>query len=368
MENDQSNWTAFNNGIVYLGTWTSSVRYKLNDVVKYGSGSWICTTPHTSSTTFDDAKFAVFVEGLEFEDSWSSSTTYQIGDVVTYGGYSYIAKRNNSNSNPSTGLNATLDWQVYTTGFNFNGDWVSTKSYKVGDVVRLGGYTYLALTDNTDKIPPNNAYWNQLNSGFKWTNTPQTYTSITGVTVTGIGSGAVFDVTHSGTKYSAVVVSGGINYAQGDTILISGSDVGGLSPINDAVLTVTSVTSGVITAVSAAGYAVTWTRNAEYVKGDIVFFGATSYVCIAAHTAYSATRPDLDTTGAYWNVLAVGSESAVLTTAGDTYYFGSNGPTRLPVGTDGQILRVKGGYPEWAYFGVINNVVYVSPIGVERIS
>ena len=191
MENDQSNWTAFNNGIVYLGTWTSSVRYKLNDVVKYGSGSWICTTPHTSSTTFDDAKFAVFVEGLEFEDSWSSSTTYQIGDVVTYGGYSYIAKRNNSNSNPSTGLNATLDWQVYTTGFNFNGDWVSTKSYKVGDVVRLGGYTYLALTDNTDKIPPNNAYWNQLNSGFKWTNTPQTYTSITGVTVTGIGSGAV---------------------------------------------------------------------------------------------------------------------------------------------------------------------------------
>ncbi len=365
LEDDQSKWTAFNNGIVFLGDWTDAVRYKLNDVVKYGSGSWICIDPHTSTTTFDDTKFDVFVEGLEFEDSWSSLTTYQIGDVVTYGGYSYIAKRNNSNSNPSTGLSATFDWQVYTTGFNFNGDWNSTTTYKVGDVVRLGGYTYLAITDNQAQTPPNNTYWNQLNAGFRWTNTPETYTGLSGVTVTGIGSGATFSVTRSGTTYSASVVSGGSNYAEDDTILIAGSDIGGLSPINDVVLTVTAVSTGVITTVSATGYAVTWSNGASYVKGDIVFFGANSYVCVLAHTATSTDRPDQDSTATYWNLLAAGSETAALTTEGDTVYFGINGPTRLPVGTDGQILRVKGGYPAWSYFGVINNLVYVAPTGVD---
>ena len=365
LEDDQSKWTAFNNGIVYLGDWTDGVRYKLNDVVKYGSGSWICTTQHTSTTTFDDSKFDVFVEGLEFEDTWSSSSTYQIGDVVTYGGYSYIAKRNNSNSNPSTGTSASLDWQIYTTGFNFSGDWDSATTYKVGDVVRLGGYTYLAIADNQAQTPPNTTYWNQLNSGFKWITAPESYTSVSGVTVSGIGSGATFNVTRTGSVYSATVVSQGINYEVGDTILISGSDVGGLSPINDAVLTVSAATSGAISDVDATGYAVSWTRGDDYVKGDIVFFGANSYVCVQAHTSSSYDRPDQDTTATYWNLLAAGSESAVLTTEGDTYYFGANGPTRLPIGTDGQLLRVKGGYPAWSYFGVINNVVYVAPTGVD---
>ena len=473
LEDNQSYWTAFNNGIIYLGNWTDTVRYKVNDVVKYGSGSWICTEAHVSTTTFDDTKWSVFVEGLEFEDSWNSATIYQIGDVVTYGGYSYIAKRNNTDSNPSTGLNASLDWQLYTTGFNFNGDWNDTTNYRVGDVVRLGSYTYLAIADNQGQTPPNLAVWNQLNSGFKWTNVAETYNSISGTNVSGIGSASTFNITRNGTVYSAVVNAAGINYAVGDTILVSGSDVGGLSPINDVVLTVESILGvqlvdgssyvggtnltiggnnsttsplfldvylmsnaaftanfvtgaqfrleansktavfevstialltatdvqvdlilvsgdqtvittdltnagvtftflveepasiGPIVSVSAAGYAVTWTNGTSYVSGDVVLFGANSYVCVLAHQSSSLTRPDQDTTAAYWNLLAAGSESAVLTTPGDTYYFGSTGPTRLPIGTDGQLLRVKGGYPTWAYFGVINNVVYVAPTGVD---
>lgn len=474
LEADQSKWTSFNNGIIYLGEWSDTVRYKVNDVVKYGSGSWICTEAHISTATFDDTKWSVFVEGLEFEDSWDSATVYQIGDVVTYGGYSYIAKRNNTDSNPSTGLNASLDWQLYTTGFNFNGDWNELTDYRVGDVVRLGSYTYLAIADNQGQTPPNLAVWNQLNSGFKWTNVAETYTAVSGTNVSGIGSSATFNITRNGTMYSAVVNEGGTNYSTGDSILVSGSDLGGLSPINDVVLTVESINADTITidgaayvngtnltignnnsttsplfldlyllsnpeftsnfvegaqfrldansktavftvgaitfvgntdvqvdltlvsgdqtvvttdltnpgitftfleevpvsvgpinTVTATGYAVTWTSGESYAAGDVAFFGANSYVCVLAHSATSLNRPDQDTTATYWNLLAAGSESAVLTTEGDTYYFGSTGPTRLPIGTDGQLLRVKGGYPTWAYFGVINNVVYVAPTGVD---
>lgn len=94
LEADASNWDTFNAGIVYLGAWNpSTVRYKQNDVVKYGADLWICTTYHTSSSTFDQTKWSVFVNGFQFESSWNSSTVYQIGDTITYGGYSYIAKQ-----------------------------------------------------------------------------------------------------------------------------------------------------------------------------------------------------------------------------------------------------------------------------------
>jgi len=366
LEADQSKWTVFNSGLEYLGVWNSSVRYKINDIVKYGANTWICTTQHTSSTTFDDTKWGVFVEGLQFEDSWSSSTVYQEGDVVTYGGYSYIATQNHTNQNPST---ATAYWDVYTTGFNFNGDWVSSTAYKVGDVVRLGSYTYLAIADNTNQEPPNLTYWNRLNTGIKWTNVSTTYTGVSGTSVSpSIGSAATFDITRTGTVYTVVINNTGTNYSDGDQIVISGTSVGGISPANDLTLTVDGVTAGAIdNIIIESGYSVTWTVNHDYVQGDAVFFGANSYICVLEHTASLLNRPDADTTATYWNLLAAGSESAVLTTAGDTYYYGTTGPTRLPVGTEGQILRVSGGYPTWAYYGVINNLVYVAPLGTDSL-
>ena len=366
LEDDIENWTVFNSGVMYLGDWTTATRYKLNDIVKYGASTWICIDDHTSIADFETAKWGIFVEGLEFESSWDNTSVYQIGDVVTYGGYSYIAKRNNTASNPSTGASALLDWTVYTTGFNFSGDWNGATAYKVGDVVRLGAYTYLAIADSTNETPPDLAFWNRLNFGFKWTNVSQTYTGVTGTTA-GIGASATFTVVRSKTAYVVTITAGGTNYAVSDVITIAGSSVGGLSPVNNLVLTVTGVTSGSIDTVTVEGYSVTWKSGNAYVQGDVVFFGASSYVCILEHTADSGKRPDADTTAIYWNLFAAGSESAILTTPGDTYYYSSNGPTRLPIGTDGQLLRVTNGYPTWAYYGVINNVVYVAPLGVDSI-
>ncbi len=364
LEDDQASWDIFNKGITYLGDWTDAVRYRENDVVKYGASTWICTTAHTSTTTFDDTKFEIFVEGLEFEDSWSDATTYQIGDVVTYGGYTYTAKRNNLNSNPSTGVNASLDWSLYITGFNFVGDWLSVTDYKVGDVVRVGAYTYLAIEDNTDDVPPS-ASWNRLNTGVNWTNPQETYTAVAGTTLTGIGESATFDVVRSGTTYSVTVNAGGQYYEVGDTIQILGTAVGGLSPVNDLALTVATETSGVIETVTISGFSSTWTADTVYVLGDIAFWGANSYICVQGHTASTLNRPDNDVDAEFWNLFAAGSESAILTIEGDTYYYGANGPTRLPIGSDGQILRVTSGYPEWAYYGVVNNVVYVAPTGTN---
>jgi len=376
LEQDQSKWDTFNAGINYKGTWSgSSVRYKINDIVTYGADLWICTTQHTSTgTTLDGTKFSIFVNGFEFLNSWNSSTNYIVGDMVTYGGYTYTAIQNGSNQTPST---ATAYWQPFTTGFVFQGDWNSSTAYNIGSIVRLNGYTYLSKADvpsGAGNTPPNTTYWSLLNSGLKWNPTQNSYSALSGTRLTGSGTSATFDVVAANTVYTATIHSGaaGTGYAVGDTIKILGTSLGGLSPVNDLTLTVASITggsgTGPIATVTTSGISVTWATSTSYVLGDVVFFGASSYICISAHVSSSGNRPDADTTGTYWNILASGTEQAVLTTQGDMFFYGANGPQRLPIGTDGQVLRVVNNAPSWQYYGQINNIVYVSTNGVDSLS
>jgi hypothetical protein len=282
LESDQAKWDFLHKGIDYLGTWSeSSVRYKINDVVKYGAGLWICTTYHTSSATFAEGNWSQFVEGLEFDDSWNSSAVYQPGDTVAYGGYVYISKTNNTNQTPTTNSD---DWDLYVTGFKFQGAWGIPNFYEVGSVVRYGAYVYLAIADHEASFsnnPPDTNYWALLNSGQRW-----------------VGA---------------------------------------------------------------------WALNTTYVLGDIAKFGPSSYVCVLAHTASVPNRPDNDIAGAYWNIFTAGSELAVLTTQGDVAYYGGAGPTRLPIGDQGMVLKVNAvDEPSWGYFGVVNQIFYVAPSGADN--
>ena len=286
LEADQAKWDYLHKGIEYLGTHQADTRYKINDVVKYGGGLWICTTYHTSTGILadDESNWAQFVEGLEFEDSWDSTKAYQAGDFVTYGGYSYIARVNNVSLKPSDNAD---EWDLFTSGFRFLGDYdddSTNREYIEGDVVRLGGYTYLCILKHEGFRPPNATYWELLNEGIEW---------------------------------------------QG-----------------------------------------TWTDGSVYDAGDAVQYGVNSYICIVAHTAdetVALNRPDQDVDGSEWNLLVAGAESGNLTTEGDLVYYGGAGPTRLPIGQEGQSLKVnnQGDAPEWAFLGSINNVFYVSTNGAD---
>jgi len=287
LETDQAKWQYFHKGTEYRGDWTSGTRYRINDLVKSGSSVWICTTYHTATNSFraDQANWEQFVPGLEFEDSWAIGTEYQKGDIVTYGGYSYIAITNNVGYPP---YSSTSEWKLYLKGFNFVGEWgedSSTQDYYAGDVVRLGGYTYLCIKDTvaTEQKPPNATYWTQLNEGFNWT---------------------------------------------GD-----------------------------------------WANLTDYNLGDIVYYGVNSYVCVSAHSADQAiarNRPDQDTDGSEWNLMAGGNEQSALTTDGDLVIYSGSGPARLPIGTEGQVLTVStAGLPAWQYWGRQDHVYYVGPNGSD---
>jgi hypothetical protein len=153
LEADQAKWDSFNQGIEYKGTWVTATRYKLNDVVKYGAGLWICTIQHTADAAFltdsTASRWAQFAEGAEFESTWNSATLYQPGDIVVYGGNQYIAKTvHTAASAAANPVITTTDWDLFTEGLKFQSDWTNTTSYKIGEVVRLGGYAYLATANS----------------------------------------------------------------------------------------------------------------------------------------------------------------------------------------------------------------------------
>jgi hypothetical protein len=289
LEADLNKWDVFNRGIEYKTAWTTITRYKVNDVVKFGSTLYICTLFHTSSASFDldTAYWSAFVEGLQFENTWSSATQYQPGDIVRYGGYQYVAKTTHINSTPSTG---TSDWDLFSKGFSFTAEWSSATSYKVGEVVSLGGQTYLCTTDHSNQSPPNVSYWDKLSSGVNWR-----------------------------------------NY---------------------------------------------WANSTPYYVGDVVRYGSNAYICITKHTsndddsttfADSTRSPSGDTEGVYWNIFNVGSEYSVMTDAGDmVYYNGNQGPARLPIGKEGMVLKVSAdSKPMWDYLGVVDYTFYVAPHGQD---
>ena len=179
LEADQSKWDYLNKGFEYLGEWVNAYRYKVNDIVLFGATLYICTTHHTSVVTNPDSQLGTlqadianwekFVPGLEFENSWQPDERYQPGDFVTYGGNQYVANDNVFAENPAS----SSKFDLVTSGFNNRGDWgddSSNQDYRIGDVVRLGGYTYLAIADNQAQRPPNTTYWSRLNQGIEWKN------------------------------------------------------------------------------------------------------------------------------------------------------------------------------------------------------
>ena len=397
---DATKFTILVNGFQFVNSWSNATAYKAGDVVTYGGYSYTAIQNNTGQTPSTATTYwQVFTTGFVYQGAWSGSNSYLIGNVVSYGGYTYVAVADNANSSititattvstdptrpnqitTSSTSNLVANLPIIFSGTTF-GNIVSSTTYYVSSVVDATHFTISATaggpvfalttatgsaTGATQTQPPLSAYWGLLNSGVRWTNNSQTFTSVSGTNISSLGTGASFDVTVNKTIYTVIPHSGsaGSGYVTGDTIKILGTNVGGLSPVNDVTLTVTA-SGGAITSLVATGVAVTWSTGVTYVLGDVVLFGANNYICIQSHVATTGSRPDNDTTATYWNLFTAGSEPATLTTAGDMFYYGLNGPTRLPIGTNGQILRSTNGYPTWATYGIINNVVYVGPTGTD---
>ena len=122
----------------------------------------------TTTLVPDESNWAIFVPGLEFEDSWQNNVNHLTRVTLLLMVDIVIFQTNNYGAIP---FNNIPNWDLFTTGFSLKGDYNNTTNYKVGDVVRVGGWTYLAIADGVGNRPPDNTKWDKLNQGFYWKNT-----------------------------------------------------------------------------------------------------------------------------------------------------------------------------------------------------
>ena len=369
LEADQAKWDEFNQGLEYKTDWATATRYKINDVVKYGNGLYICVTIHTA-TTFesDEANWEVFTSGLQFQDQWSIGTLYQKGDVVRYGGNQYVALTNHIGSVPTV---ATSDWSLFSEGFNWSSDWVITQDYRIGDVVRVNGTTYIAIQDSSS-------------TAVTVSNTDASTRIFTCNSTTGM-------VANMAVKFTGSTFGDVFTNATYFIDTVEAVDEFTINNDQDGSAFTPTTASGTMTATFAAhpintsywqvlnsgiSWQDAWQDDREYEVGDAVQFGSNSYICIKKHRSEAddgssiistgggaaLSRPDQDTAGIYWNVISVGTELEVLSRGGDLVYYAEGvGPARLPIGIEGQILRVStDGFPEWTSLGASDFTFYVN--------
>lgn len=110
----------------------------------------------------------------------------------------------------------------------------------------------------------------------------ETYTAVSG-TASASGTSATFDVTRTGTTYTAFVNNAGANFVQNETVVIVGTDLGGATPANDCTITINSVDgSGTILTLTPSGTAANTGSLANQSAGNVVGNGATFNVALAA--------------------------------------------------------------------------------------
>ena len=353
LEADLEKWQIFAEGLDWKGNWQTSFDYKVNDFVKYGATTYVCNEAHISAATNelgledDQARWDIFNQGFDYKADWTAATRYKLNDVVKFGPTTWIATAyHTASSDFATDI---ANWSKFAEGLVFENTWNIFKEYQAGDIIRYGGNQYVAKTNHTGSIPPSTPNdWDLFSEGLKflgpWGDDSSSFEYEVGHVVS-----------HGSWTYRCI------------------QDHQNQEPPN--VLYWEKLNEGL-------RWRNQWLDDQEYLQGDVVRYGDNSYVCIQQHisegddfsteTKVGAgggaqnSRPDLDTTGTYWNIIAVGSEQSVLTTKGDLVYYSSVGPTRLPIGNNGQILTVSdSGIPEWASLGNADDVYFVAEHGVD---
>jgi hypothetical protein len=214
---------------------------------------------------------------FHFAGEWSSTTTYEMNDVVKYGGnvYVYTYGLKTSGNLPTS----TTYWAMMIQGFKFRGVFSAATEYRIGDGVAHGGKVYIAVVDSTGQTPPNATYWSQFADGIQYEGT--------------------YDNTKAYQK-NDVVVLGGVVY-------IAKTDTTGNNPTN------ATFWDKFVDGISAQGV---YNAATAYVVGDLVAYGSNIYRCKQNSTG------NLPTNTTFWDPYLYGFSNRGAWSSGSAYKIG----------------------------------------------
>ena len=164
---------------IWKGTWTTSTIYYKDDIVRNGGNTYVCVKGHTAPALFStnqSTNWNKISDGQEWKSDWTTSTLYKINDIVKYGGYLYIANAEHTSANNTTdGLELNQSsWDLFAEGFDYKTDWNINTRYKVNDIAKYNGTVYICITAHTSAanttlgLEQDQAKWQIFSEGFYW--------------------------------------------------------------------------------------------------------------------------------------------------------------------------------------------------------
>ena len=350
LESSISNWQVFSIQDEWKGDWQIDTRYKANDLVKYGGRVYKCEVAHKSAGSeldglyLDLGKWSEFYNGLEYKGDWAEATIYKEHDIVKYGSYIYKC----IGFHLSVVEFEPIYWETYVPGQEFDSDWDAETVYQEGDVVRYGGDLFVAVEYNGGNNPVTSSSWTLL-----------------------------FNNTRIRGQWNK-----NAEYLQGDVVRRGGNvyramlDNLGQDPdlTEDGSTTNSDFWDLLIPGIRWLGE---WESGRYYVAGDTVVWNSGSYKCLDRHLSADQNRPDDDPEdgstlqGTYWKKLTQGNRANRLKVLGDLKTFGDTGDgstigiTSLEVGNTGQVLNSGSGEVEWTYLQDSQKVYFVAEFGED---
>ena len=93
---------------IWKGDWALSTVYYKDDIVRNGGNTYVCIAGHTAPalfTTSESTYWNKISDGQDWKGDWAINTYYKINDIVKYGGYLYVANESHtSDANITLGL------------------------------------------------------------------------------------------------------------------------------------------------------------------------------------------------------------------------------------------------------------------------
>jgi hypothetical protein len=329
----------------WRGEWAPSTAYVIDDIVKFGANTYVCTTNHTSSSSeqvwysVDVSNWSLHTEGVRNVGTYTPGTFYKINDVVLDGN---TQRRVTVGISTAAGIGSTNS-VLYVSGFNGEGIYDPGDVYQSGDVVVFNGISYVAITTTTAGVVP------PVDLGTKWN-----------VLADGINAAGI--TTYQG---NSIYYKGDLVRLGGNTYRLNATTAQYVNPAIGSTIGIGSTVVGVAVTAwdlfnTGLRYAGTYSSTTQYFANDVVEYSSSAYVGIGS-TSFQGIVPG--TNAAIWGALAIGDSNALLTTKGDILIRDSSAPSRLGISTiPYKSLGVStSGVPQWMTIGDSTRIYYVDP-------
>ena len=276
--------------------------------LNFSAGAYTTIVPATGSASYNNP--VGNSSGVGFGATYTVSRNGSVYSIAATGGQDYAANdtivifgNNLGGTTPANDATITIDTVDGTGGIltasitgTANDTSDASTGYVVNDIIKILGSTIGGIDEFQDVyLTVNSVGLSGEITSVSFSGTPpninQTFNGI-GSQISYVYSGssgvnATFSITNSNGTYAVTINTEGTDYLPTETFTVSGVDLGGVSPTNDATITIDNVGGlGDITAVSISGAGTTDGSIKDVIGTNFNGTGATFDVSIVAG-AYS---------------------------------------------------------------------------------